>query len=160
MLRVGVFVFVIVKFGLRQSFARDALDLDVLGDSVLELHLGTEDDAVDANHLRGLELGVAETRGVVALALQGDVERAEVVEHYALTAQERLGDEGFDTCQHGHDVTLGTGGGEGDVFGELLKSVVTSLHGSAFEVVYIGILGVAALGHFVGNRHRFFLFRV
>ena len=74
-----------------------------------------------ANHLRGLELGVAEGGSVVALALQGDVERAEVVEHYALTAQERLGDEGFDTCQHGHDVTLGTGGGESDILGEVIE---------------------------------------
>ena len=41
------------------------------------------------------------------------MERTEVVEHHTIAVKQGLGDEGFDTCQHSQDVTLGAGGGEG-----------------------------------------------
>ena len=113
-----------------------------------------------ADILRGTELLALHGLAVVALALQTDGERTEVVEHHATTCEQRLGDEGFDTCQYGHDVTLGDGGGEGDVVGQLFEVIIASLHCGTLEVVHIRVLGVAALGHFVGNCHSLFLFRV
>ena len=97
--------------GLRHRLRRDALELDASGDVLFELHLGAEEDAVTADILRGTEVLTRHGLAVVALALQTDGERTEVVEHHATTCEQRLGDEGFDTCQYGHDVTLGDGGG-------------------------------------------------
>ena len=139
--------------GLCHRLRRDALELDAGGDVFFELHLGAEEDAVSADILRGTELLTRHGIAAVALALQTDGERAEVVEHHATACEQRLGDEGFDTCQYGHDVTLGDGGSEGDVIGQLSEVIIASLHCGTLEVVHIRVLGVAALGHFVGNCH-------
>ena len=120
----------------------DSLQREAFGDVLFELYLGAEDDAVATDEGRGREVVALHGFLVVALALDADVERAEVVEHHTLAAKQSLGDEGFDTCQHGHDVTFGTGGGEGDVVGEVLERVVASLHCGTLEVIHFGILGV------------------
>ena len=94
-----------------------------------------------------------------ALAVNADDERAEVIEHYATATEQRLHDEGFDTCQYGHSVTLGTGGGEGDILCQVIEGVVVHLHratrciGSAVYTV-----GILAFEYFVIDCHNSFLF--
>ena len=131
----------------------ESLQRKALGDILFELDLGAEDDAVTLDVVRGAELLVGHSLTGVALALDADVERAQVVEHHATACEQGLGDEGFDTCQHGHDVTFGTGGGEGDIFGKVIEAIVGVLHCGAFEIIHFGILGVGTFDYFVGNCH-------
>ena len=86
-----------------------------------------------------------------SLALDADVEGSEVIEHHAAAVEQGLGDEGLDAVEHGHRVTLGHGGGEGDIIHQIIEGVVTILHCSILVVGYIGVLGVAASVYFVDN---------
>jgi hypothetical protein len=51
--------------------------------------------------------------------------------------------------EHGIAVGGGHGGGVVDTLGKLLEVELTGLHGSALEVVFVGMLGVTAFGYFV-----------
>ena len=85
-------------------------------------------------------------------------ERAEVVEHHAAACEERLHDEGVDTGEHGHGVTLGIAGGKGDVVRQVVKVIVIGLHGTRCEVLdAICAIRVLAFSNLVGNRHNSFV---
>ena len=165
--KVFVIVFVFVSFvphrvaqKLRHPLARDALELDLLADFTLELGVGTEDDLPTLDHLRGLEVGVGEHILGVALTLEGELEATDVLEHYDLSLVEGLDDVLLHALEHGVAVGGGHGGGVIDTLGELLHGELTGLLYGALEIVGIGVLGVATLGHGIGYWHSLFLFRV
>ena len=144
--------------GLRHRIARDTLVADTLGEFLLELGLGAEVHMPALDHLRGSE--ILALQGSLGEALGGEShdERAELVEHHATTVEERLHDEGFDTGEHCHGVTLGAGGGKGDVVRQVLEIIVTGLHGTGSEVVdTILAVRVLAFSNFVGNRQNSFV---
>ena len=154
--RVGVFVFVFVpvKFGLSQSFTGDTLQLKVLGYLLLEGGVGAEHDAVTLDHGRGREVQGTHACGIVALALKGDLEAAEGVEHHDLTFGEGLGDVLLHALEHGVAVGLGHGGAVVDALGELVHGELTGLDGGSVEVVYFGVLGIAYFLYCVGDGHN------
>ena len=139
---------------LRHPLARDALELDLLADFALELGVGAEDDLPTLDHLRGLEVGLGEHLLGVALALEGELEAADVLEHYDLSLVEGLDDVLLHALEHGVAVGGGHGGGVIDTLGELLHGELTGLLYGALEIVGIGVLGVATLGHGIGYWHR------
>ena len=136
---------------LRHHLARHALEAETFAERLLELHLGLELEGPPLDHRRGREVLGSHALGIIALTAHAHDEGSEVVEHHATASEQRLGDEGFDTCQHGHDVTLGTGGGESDILGEVIEIIVTVLDSYSVEIIHFGVLGVAALDHFVSN---------
>ena len=129
--------------------ARDALELELLANLLLESGFGTEDNLPVPDHLGGLELGVGEGLLVVALALERHLEAADVFEHYDLSLIEGFDDVLLHALEHGIAVGGGHGGGVVDTLGKLLEVELTGLHGSALEVVFVGMLGVTAFGYFV-----------
>ncbi len=139
---------------LRHRVAGDTLKFEFLTDFLLESGVGTEQYLPALDHLRRLELRVGEHILGIALAVERDLESAEVVEHHYLSLVEGFDDVLLHALEHCIAVRGGHGGGVVDALCELLKIELTSLHCGTFVVLCIGELWVAASCHFVSNRHN------
>ena len=115
------------KLTLRHRLGADALVLDAQREFPLEGRFGSEVDGIALDLLAGGEVLFLNVDLGEALRADADDERAEVLEHYAATAEQRVLHEGFDAREHGQRIGLGTGGGVGDVLRQLLEGVVTGL---------------------------------
>ena len=100
------------------------MQLDTAGNVVLEALLGTEDNLVSLDHHRGREVAGSHRILGEALALDGHLQAAEVLQHHYLTAKQRTGDEGLDAGEHSHRIGLGNGSGVRDVRSQVLERVV------------------------------------
>ena len=107
------------------------------------------------DHGRGREVFGCHALSVVALSLEGHLEASEVVEHHYLSLNQCFGDEVFDCLEDGCCVGFGDGCRGVDVACEVGEVVLAFLHRFARKVIHLGILGIAALGYFVRNWHRF-----
>ena len=120
---------------LRHRLGADALELDAQREFPLEGRFGAEVDGIALDLLAGEEALLLHVGLGEALRADADDEVAEVVEHHASSCEQGTLDEGFDTCQHGERVGLGTGGRVGDVVGEVVERVVAGLRCLAAVVV-------------------------
>ncbi len=105
---------------LRHRLRRDALQREVRSHGLLECRIGAEHDLVTANHRGGSEVLGGHRLIGVALALQGHLEAAEVVEHHHLPLGEGLDDVVLHAEEHGAAVGLRHGGTVVDAAGQLL----------------------------------------
>ena len=91
----------------------------------------------------GRELLVGHGLAGEALAMDADVEGSEVLQHHALTCEERLLDLGLEGGEDGYGVGLGDGGTLSDVVCHVVEVIVAGLDVLAAEVVLaLSVLGV------------------
>ena len=140
---------------LRQQSAGDALEAAVRANVAEQLGVGTEADAHALDEGGGIERVGGDDRLGEALRTNVGLQRADLLEHDALTLEQ----VGLDVLLRGgedrDDVGLGGGGGKLDVFGELGEVVITGLLGAVGGILdALGALGVGATHNLIRNRHN------
>jgi hypothetical protein len=116
--------------------------------------IGSEVEMHSLYHSRWREILRAQHLLGITLASESNLDSAKVIEDYNLTSKESLLDKGFHRLEHCISICSSDSCRVVDVFGEVGKRVLTSLHGCTLEVIHVGKFGVTALGNFVIDHCR------
>ena len=144
---------------LRHRLRRYALQREVRSHGLFQCGIGAEHDLVPLDHRGGSEVLGAHRLIGVALALQGHLEAAEVVEHHQLTFGEGLDDMVLHAEEHGAAVGLRHGGAVVDAAGQLVQGELTRLDGLTVEILgALDTLRILYSLDCVGNWHGFSFF--